>query len=206
MRGKKVLDLGCVRHNVSETKKQGWLHGEIVKQASAVLGVDYLQDEIEVLKQEGYNVVCANVEKMDLNDQFDVIVAGDIIEHLNDFRGFLESVRRHMRSDSVLLVSTPNPITPLRFFRLLFSGKVQANKEHTCWFTEKVLRQLLQRFGLKLKSCAYVDDVYQYYRKPKYFWVWPFMALFFLLCFIRPQTAETLCFEVVIEEDHQSAT
>ncbi len=201
MRGKKVLDLGCVRHNLKETTKKGWLHGEIVKWASEVVGVDYLEGEINALKQEGYNVVCANVENMDLNDTFDVIVAGDIIEHLTDFRGFLESVHKHMRPDSIFLISTPNPITPLRFFRLLMSGKVRANKEHTCWFTEKVLRQLLKRFGFQLKASTYVDDVYQYYLKPKYLWIWPFMAIFFLLCFVRPQTAETLCFEVVLEEE-----
>jgi len=196
---KKVLDLGCVRHNLEETKKEGWLHGEIVKRASEVLGVDYLENEITELKNKGFNVTWANVENMDFNETFEVIVGGDIIEHLTNFEGFLTSVRKHMAPGSVFLISTPNPVTPLRLLRLFLSGKVSANKEHTCWFTEKVLRQLLKRFGFQIKSCAYVDDVYQYYRKPKHVLLWPFMAIFFLLCFIRPQTAETLCFEIMLD-------
>jgi len=200
VKDRKVLDLGCVRHNLEETERQGWLHGEIHQRADHVLGVDYLQEETEALRRKGYNVVCANVESMQVNDTFDVIVAGDIIEHLSDFRGFLESVAKHMRGDSVFLVSTPNPLTLIRFLRLLLSGKVGANKEHTCWFTEKVLRQLLKRFGLKIKSISYVDDIYQYYNKPRHIIWWPSLLINFLLCRLRPQIAETLCFEIVLDE------
>ena len=47
--GKKVLDLGCVRHNIEETEKDEWLHGIVIKEAASVIGVDYLEKEVEEL-------------------------------------------------------------------------------------------------------------------------------------------------------------
>lgn len=65
-----------------------------------------------------------------------------------------------------------------------------ANPEHTCWFTEQVLKQLVARYGFKVKEIAYVDDSYQYYKKWKW---WPFMLINYVMCRIRPPYAETLC-------------
>ena len=189
--GKKVLDLGCVQHNLSKANDPDWLHRILVKHAKSVLGVDYLKKEVSALKLQGYNIVCANVEKMELGDDFEVIVAGDLIEHLSNFGHFMERIAKHLDLDEgIFLLTTPNPVNILRFVRVLFSGRAGANPEHTCWFTEKVLGQLAKRYGFKILDVAYVDDSYQYYNMNKW---WPFFALNYILCRIRPQFCETLC-------------
>jgi 2-polyprenyl-3-methyl-5-hydroxy-6-metoxy-1,4-benzoquinol methylase len=194
VKGRKVLDLGCVRHNLAETRKQTWLHGLIAAVAREVLGVDYLQTEVDVLRQAGYNVLCANVETMELPDKYEVVVAGDIIEHLNNFGLFLAQVKRCMKDDGVLLVTTPNPVNFLRFMRVLVASKVGANPEHSCWFTEEVLTQLAERYGLIKTEVVYVDDSSQYYQKLKWR---PFVWVNSILCRLRPQYAETICIEFV---------
>lgn len=193
--GKKVLDLGCVRHNMEETQKEHWLHGIIARRAASVLGVDYLEEAVNALREKGYNVVCANVETMKLGDRFEVIVAGDLIEHLNNFGMFLDRVRDHLTSDGVALITTPNPVNPIRFFSILFRGEAGANPEHTCWFTEQVLRQLVERHGLEVSEVAYVDDTYQYYPASNLKWR-PLLAINFLLVRLRAAFAETLCVAV----------
>jgi 2-polyprenyl-3-methyl-5-hydroxy-6-metoxy-1,4-benzoquinol methylase len=190
VRGRKVLDLGCVRHAIEETEKAGWLHGEIRAVARSVRGVDYLADAVARLRERGYDVVCANVETMDLGDRYEVVVAGDLIEHLDNVGNFLERVRGHLDDGGVALLTTPNPVNPLRFVSVLLRGEAGANAEHTCWFTEQVLRQLVARHGMVVGEVAYVDDSAQYYGG----WKWlPFVWLNALLVRLRPAFAETLC-------------
>jgi 2-polyprenyl-3-methyl-5-hydroxy-6-metoxy-1,4-benzoquinol methylase len=193
---KDVLDLGCVRHDIEETKKGHWLHGLIVEHAKSALGVDYLEREINILKGEGYNVVCANVETMSVGGVYEVVVAGDLIEHLNNFGSFIERVKAHMGNDGVFLVTTPNPVNLMRFVKVLFSGKAGANPEHTCWFTEQTLLQLARRYGLKPIEISYVDDSNQYYEKAKWR---PFIWMSSAMCRIRNSFAETLCIAFVRE-------
>lgn len=147
--GKNVLDLGCVAHNLKKMKGE-WLHRMIVDNANSVVGVDILYGDVKRLNKMGYNVICANVEELNLNRKFDVIVAGDLIEHLSNCGHFFKNIERHLLEKGMLLITTPNPFTILRFFRLLFDGYVPANKEHTYWFSYKVLNQLVNRYGLEI--------------------------------------------------------
>jgi 2-polyprenyl-3-methyl-5-hydroxy-6-metoxy-1,4-benzoquinol methylase len=190
---RKVLDLGCVQHTLEYANDPEWLHGQIAHQASSLTGVDYLEKESKELQKRGFDIRIMNVETMELNEKFDVIVAGDIIEHLSNIGMFLESTVKHMHSESIFLVSTPNPVNILRFLRVLFSGKVGGNKEHTCWFTDKMLNQLAARYGLEPVEISYVDDSYQWLsRRRKIKWA-PWLLLNFLLCRLRPALSETLC-------------
>ena len=96
--GKKVLDLGCVQHSLEKATRDDWLHGILSQYAGCILGVDILEKEVEKIKKMGYNVVCADVEKMDLPEKdFDVIVAGELIEHLANPGLFLENCRKHLK-------------------------------------------------------------------------------------------------------------
>lgn len=190
--GKKVLDLGCVDHNLDRAQKSTWLHALLVKHADTVIGVDYLQDEILKLREMGYNVVHANVESMDLGEDFEVIVAGDIIEHLSNCGNFMDQVYKHLAPQGTFLITTPNPIHLLRFIQLFFLGDVYGNKEHTCWFTPQVLKELARRSGFKISEIVFVDDTYQYHRHRIY--LWPALVLNYILCFIRPPFSQTLGF------------
>src|SRR5712691_2815517 len=89
-RNKAVLDVGCVNHDLGNIGGTNWLHRAIVEVAASVLGVDYLEDEIRELAKRGYRVIAADVTKpIDIEEQFDVIVIGNLIEHLSNFEGLL---------------------------------------------------------------------------------------------------------------------
>ncbi|MCD4823002.1 MAG: class I SAM-dependent methyltransferase [Phycisphaerae bacterium] len=213
--GKSVLDLGCVCHDLDQAAVP-WLHGFIRERAEFVLGVDFLESEVARMRADGYNVVAADVCKMELPGQpkFDVIVAGDILEHLDDFAGFFARVRQHLAPGGVFLVTTPNPVTHLRYLRVLLKGAAGANREHTCWFTAKVLRQLAERNGLAATDEAYVDDsrlfypwfkplkkgssVRRFFRHTGRFFsmllIWkPALLVQSIFCRIRPKLSETIC-------------
>jgi len=218
--GKNVLDLGCVCHELDKGDRP-WLHGFICKHAESVLGVDYLPDEVVKMQERGYRAICENVEEMNIGKTFDVVVAGDILEHLSNLGRFFERVQAHLKPGGLLLVTTPNPLTFVRFVRVLLKGKEGANREHTCWFTSKVLRQLAQRYGFSVAEEAYLDDIRLSYtlfpRIPTHGGVvrrtfrrfykfsgrllWqPAVLTNSLLCLVRPQLAETLCMAFTYEE------
>ncbi|MGE0877280.1 MAG: class I SAM-dependent methyltransferase [Acidimicrobiia bacterium] len=163
-RGRRVLDIGCIDHSAATAVALGerWLHHEITAQAESVVGIDYLAADAEALRLRGYNIVSANAEDLDLGEQFDVLVAGDLVEHLLNVGRFLASCRRHMRRDSRLILTTPNPFNIEQVGHVLRSGAPKVNAEHVAWIDPVTMRQLAERCGFKIVSFAWLDTDYAF--------------------------------------------
>lgn len=149
--GKDVLDLGCVQHNPNNYKSRYWVHKALAKVAKTLDGIDLYEDGVNHLKSIGYNVTTGNAENFNLEKQYDVIVAGDLIEHLGNISGFFECCKLHLRPRGKILISTPNP-WHWRFIlkAALFGGRVKPNPEHTLWLCPTVLSQMAARHDLKV--------------------------------------------------------
>jgi SAM-dependent methyltransferase len=159
-RSKAVLDLGCVRHSADfAMKDSAWLHKKIKEVAGKAVGVDYLPCEVEKLRKAGYDVICGDVTKpLDIEGRFDVIVAGDLIEHLTNFDGFFENCKRLLKPDGILIISTANPFYSGEFHYVAFKRNFLVNPEHTCWIDPQCLAQLSGRFGFQIEEIYYVKD------------------------------------------------
>ena len=159
-RNKRVLDLGCIRHDAdSALNDPNWMHKKIKDVASEIVGVDYLPDEIRKLKQRGYDIVFGDVTKpLDLPGKFDVIVAGDLIEHLTNFEGFFDNCKKSLKPGGILIISTANPFYSGEFHYLAFKKNFLVNPEHTCWIDPICLAQLCERFGLSIDEIHYVKN------------------------------------------------
>lgn len=144
---KNVLDLWCVDHDFlvhSEDKDHPWLHKNIKSVADTLLWVDFLEEDIALMTKSGFTAVQANVENMDLWKTFDVIVAGEIIEHLQNTWLFLQSCKKHMKKDSLLIITTPNPFYYLHQYQILRFWKPIIHEEHTCYFDPQTLGYLAE--------------------------------------------------------------
>lgn len=159
--GKKVLDLGCVQHNPENYRSKFWLHKALVKVAGSVVGIDLYEPGVEFLREKGFDVRLGDVQNLDLGETFDVIVAGDLIEHLDDFAGFLDGCKKHLGEDGQLLISTPNPWYWRNTVKAALRTEVANNPEHTCWLCARTLRQLASRFDLNV---AHVEFGSRYLR------------------------------------------
>jgi SAM-dependent methyltransferase len=147
---KDVLDVGCVQHDPQSYKSRFWVHKALKAVAKSVVGMDLHEEGVKVLQGQGFNVVEANAESFALGRTFDVIVAGDIIEHLGDLNGFLESCKNHLRPGGRLLISTPNPWYWRNIVKAALHTEVSNNPEHVVWICPRLLRQLVHRHGLEL--------------------------------------------------------
>lgn len=162
MENKTVLDIGCCGGSYrSEYRSEGWLHNNIKKYAKSVFGIDSSKECIEFLREKGYNVEIANAENFNLNQKFDVVVAGELIEHLSNFQGFVNSVRKHLKEDGLLILTTPNMFYFKEMLFLVLRGYPPVNPEHTCYFEEITLRQLLGRFGFSGVKTMYTTERYR---------------------------------------------
>lgn len=153
--GKKTLDLGCVHHDPKSYSSRYWVHKALLEKCSSVLGVDIYADGVNYLKDKGYNIIVGDACDLKLDEKFDVIFAGDIIEHLDNFYGFFDSAQNNLTDDGVLLISTPNPYYWRCIVKQFLFSDARPNPEHTCWFCTSTLRQLASRFHFELIDLAY---------------------------------------------------
>ena len=134
------------------------MHNKIKKCAASVTGIDISKEGVEFLKRKGYDIKLANAEDFNLNQKFDVVVAGELIEHLANFEGFLNSVRKHLKDNGLLILTTPNMFYFKEALFLILRGFPPVNPEHTCYFDEVTLRQLLNRFGFSVEKVMYTTS------------------------------------------------
>lgn len=157
--GKRVLDIGCVQHDAAQSTHENWLHGLIVGMASYVLGVDYLPEAVRDLREKGYNVIVGDVNKpLPIDDKFDVIIVGNLIEHLSNFEGLLLNIQKLLAKDGVALISTANPFFKEQYFYSALKNSIIVNQEHTCWIDPVTLDQLCVRFGLVTSEVRWVRE------------------------------------------------
>lgn len=149
VKGKHVLDIGCVDHSAPKAAGAGWLHRHIREHAASVLGLDHEQAAVEALAAAGYNIIYGNAEDFALDRTFDMVIAAELIEHLNNPGLFLACARRHLKEGGQLVLTTPNPFYPKRQFEILAHGRADVHGEHTMWFCPQTLARILANAGFR---------------------------------------------------------
>ena len=160
-RGKSVLHLGCADYpyTLERLESGTWLHQMVSGVAASCLGVDSDEETVAWLRdtQGISNVIHGNAEKLDELDlgRFDVVLAGELIEHLNNPGMFLDSAKTVMKPEGRLLITTTKAFCFRRFIRIPF-GIESIHPDHTYYFSHVTLSCLAQRFGFRLdKACSY---------------------------------------------------
>lgn len=150
---KKVLDLGC---------GSGYGSYALSKYARDILGVDYSVTAIEYAKRQ-FKMQNLKFSRFDatsadfidkLGDQnFDLIVSFDVIEHVEKYFIFLENTRRTIKPDGVTIIGCPNRLET-------FNWNKEWNEYHFQEFSPAQLRWLCELFYEKVSvfgqdfSCA----------------------------------------------------
>lgn len=149
--GRKVLDVGCVAHYSDSAQSGEWLHRHIAESAAECLGVDILEDDVRALRSQGFNVIAHDVLAQPLDETFDVIVCGELIEHIGRPGDLFASAAKMLRGDGRLLISTPNPWYLGYILKAMFPDRfLPVNADHVAWFDAPTLVELAGRNGFVL--------------------------------------------------------
>lgn len=158
---KTVLEFGCVGMG-SDDEYGGinWIHGRAAKVAKKIIGLDMNKAGVEKLKKLGYNVRFQNVEKpFDLKEKFDVVLVEEVFEHLNNVGMCFDNIRRHLKKNGLLIITTPHAQAASFFLQRLFRDKISGVSitDHTHWYDESTLRTTLKRNKFKVEKIWYVQ-------------------------------------------------
>ncbi|MCK4918262.1 MAG: class I SAM-dependent methyltransferase [Candidatus Pacebacteria bacterium] len=157
-----VLDVGFWGLDI-KAGNFDWVHNILKSQARGVFGVDLYFDKTKLEKPENYKKQSA--ENFDFDEKFDVIFAGDLIEHLSNIGLFLDSCKRNLKDNGRLIITTPNIFILFNFVEKVFKKEPSVNSDHTMYFNFVVLRKLLEKNGWKVSEEIYLDDVWPKYKQ-----------------------------------------
>jgi len=165
--GKKVLHLGCANYPYTQNSidNEMLLHYDLEKSAGELYGFDFDQPGLDILAANGTgNLYRADLEKLDevaMSETFDVIVAGEMIEHLNNPGLFLTGIQRFMNSETRLVLTTINAYCGMRWFWYGLRGRrgkqEPVHPDHVAYYSYSTLSLLVKRHGLDVDSFMFYD-------------------------------------------------
>jgi hypothetical protein len=157
-RGCRVLDLGAYDETEATRPQHSswrWLHAEIAKTASAVLGIDASASlpPTGIETRVGTRIVPGTVE--DLSEAVvgfspDLIVAGELIEHTSNTLGWLSQLAR-LAPGVPLLLTTPNATSAVNLL-LAILGRENNHQDHVQIYSYKTLATLASRVPIRNPS------------------------------------------------------
>lgn len=151
--GNKVLDVGCFNGVIGEI---------LIKKGNEVFGVDASLEAVVQAKKRGVKAVVGDLEKRFPyeDDFFDVCVAGEVIEHIVDTNIFIREIRRVLKQNGYLILSTPNAASLGRrillllgrnpYFEAAFNFPPSASAGHVRYFVKGLLISFLQAKGFEV--------------------------------------------------------
>jgi SAM-dependent methyltransferase len=131
VRDRTVMDLGCVDSRAARH--------------DAAARIEYKANLLHKRIAE----VNRDVLTMDLGKRFDTIIAGEIIEHLENPGKFLRNMHKHLNPGGTLIISTPNPFYAGSAWKIWRYGEPAVHEEHMGWQDPTTLGQLLKRTGFE---------------------------------------------------------
>jgi 2-polyprenyl-3-methyl-5-hydroxy-6-metoxy-1,4-benzoquinol methylase len=146
--GERVLDVGC---------GEGRFAAALAAAGAEVVGIDVAEEPLRRARElhPELDLRLADGEgPWDLPDAgFDVVWAGEVIEHVADTAAWLSEVRRMLRPGGRLLLSTPAHGLRVRLGLALseraFARHFDPLGDHLRFYTRPMLIQLLEEFGFE---------------------------------------------------------
>lgn len=163
-KNKCVLHLGCVDSGLLHEKfeRGELLHQKLFNVADEIWGIDIDESGISYLSDNGFNnLIVGDICKLDeieiiQNTSFDVVVASEVIEHLQNPGLFLNSVKTLMIPEKTeLIVTVPNAFR-IDTLLWLLRGIEYVHPDHNYWFSYHTATNLLR------KNNYTISEVYVY--------------------------------------------
>jgi SAM-dependent methyltransferase len=136
--GRRVLDLGCRDGALTQAYAGG----------NEIVGVDADSEALAEAEKLGIETRWADLDDALPFDEaaFDVVVAGELLEHLRDPRRVVAEVRRVLRPGGTFVGSVPNAYRLKNRLRFVLGRKPEDDPTHLQMFSPADVRRLLDVF------------------------------------------------------------
>jgi 2-polyprenyl-3-methyl-5-hydroxy-6-metoxy-1,4-benzoquinol methylase len=136
--GGMLLDVGCgTGEFLAAADAAGWI----------ATGVEPVADSAEIARQRGLEVYCGLLEEAPADQQYDVVSAVHVVEHLPEVVPFLRALAARVRPGGLVFVEVPNWGSAMRL--RLNSRWHHLRSEHIVYFTPRTLAAAFRRARLQ---------------------------------------------------------
>jgi SAM-dependent methyltransferase len=164
--GRRVVHIGFVDAGCQTLNEQSgaWLHEHLARTASELIGLDLHPAGVPHARRRGYDahaVDCRDIEAVRALGlpPADLVVAGEVIEHLDDPGSFLDGLHALVAPGGLLVVTTPNASGLVNAAALL--GNLEVNHpDHVALYTCTTLDTMLARHRWEpVEHAVYLQQV-----------------------------------------------
>jgi 2-polyprenyl-3-methyl-5-hydroxy-6-metoxy-1,4-benzoquinol methylase len=142
----RLLDVGCNEGRGLKIYRANGFESE---------GLELNERAAQDARMAGFTVHTQALEKFQPVEPFDIVVLSNVLEHAPNPKNMLDNVRRILKPDGHVWISSPNSQSWLRrlFGRSWINWHVPFHLFH---FSSKTLNQLLESSGFEIKELKYV--------------------------------------------------
>ena len=142
----RLLDIGCaVGHFLEVARNNGWSISGIELSKFAR---EYAEERLNI------NIYTTLEQSPFKNDDFDVITAFEIIEHVHNPDNFLREARSLLKEGGILGISTPN-LANSKTSKTFMEWSYLTPPEHLFYFDKKTITKLLEINGFSVIEVFY---------------------------------------------------
>ena len=117
----KILDLGC----------GGGLTCEPLARLKAdVTGIDFIEENIKIAKNHAkksklnINYVVDDIDNLKDKKKYDIVLLLEIIEHLDDWKKLIKKIKKNIKPNGLIIISTINRNIFSKFFALFLAENI----------------------------------------------------------------------------------
>ncbi len=166
IKNKRVIHLGFLDHVdllIKKISKGKWLHNDIREHAKKCLGIDINRDGVDYLKKNfsiedvlSADIINEDIKKI-LETRWDYMIAGEVLEHIDNPCHFLSQIKRKYAGViDKLIITVPNGFCSANFLAMKKQHEC-INSDHRYWFTPYTLSKIIilsQMKILRLSFCT----------------------------------------------------
>ena len=171
-RGKRMLHLACAAWPATRMwcEDGSLLHLRLGEVAGKLAGFDWSTPGIDVLKEHGvsdlHHLNLLNPDEVargwdELDFEPEIVLAGELLEHLDRAGTVLENCRPRMSNNAKMLITVPNAFSIRNLLHVL-RGYEKVAPDHVSYYSFSTVRELSERNGFRLQSVRW----YRYSQQP----------------------------------------